>query len=80
LREDAQAIERQVLYWNPQVRRKREGPKRTWRRTVEEEIGKVGKPKLEPKTGSTGDASWEPCAPEGAKLSQDRRKYVTKEQ
>jgi hypothetical protein len=46
--------------------------KRTRRRTVEEEIGKVGKTwkeagALAPKTGSAGDASWQPYAPEGAK-------------
>jgi hypothetical protein len=42
LKKDSQAIERQVLDWNPQGQRKRGRPKRTWRRTVEEEIGKVG--------------------------------------
>jgi hypothetical protein len=47
LRKDWQAIERQVLSWNPQGRRKRGIPERTWRRTVEEEIGKVGKTQKE---------------------------------
>jgi hypothetical protein len=43
LRKDSQAIERQVLNWYSLGRRKRGRPKRTWRRTVEEETGKVGK-------------------------------------
>jgi hypothetical protein len=42
LRKDSQAIERQVLNWNPQGQRKRGKPKRTWRRTIED-IGKLGK-------------------------------------
>jgi hypothetical protein len=39
LRKDPQAIEGQVLYWSPQERRKSARPKRTRRRTVEEETG-----------------------------------------
>jgi hypothetical protein len=38
---------------------------RTWRRTVEEETGKVGKTWQE--VGETGDASWKHNAPEGVK-------------
>jgi hypothetical protein len=61
---------RQVLNWNLQERRKRGRPKRTRRRTVEEEFGKERKTrekKLEPwpKTGSPGDDTWNPYAPEG---------------
>jgi hypothetical protein len=43
LKKDPQAIERQVLNWNPQGWRKGGRLKRTWRRPVEEEIRKVGK-------------------------------------
>jgi hypothetical protein len=43
LRTDSQAIERQVLNWYSQGRRKRERPLRTRKRTVQEEIRKVGK-------------------------------------
>jgi hypothetical protein len=43
LRKDSHAIERQVLNWNHQWQSKRGRPKRTWRRAVEEDIGKVGK-------------------------------------
>jgi hypothetical protein len=50
---------------------KRGRPKRTWKRMVEEEIGKWERPgkKLEPwpRTGSGGDASWKPYAPEVVK-------------
>jgi hypothetical protein len=68
LRKDPLGIERQVLNRNPQGQCKRGRPKRTWRRTVEEEIGKVGK-KLEPwlRTGYAGDASRKPYSPEGVK-------------
>jgi hypothetical protein len=71
LRKDSQATERQVLNWNPQGRRKKGRPKRTWRRTIEEDIGKVGKTwkEIEPwlKTGSAEDAMWKPYAPKGVK-------------
>jgi hypothetical protein len=43
LRKDSQAIERQVLYWDPHGRRERGRPKKSGRRTVEEETGKVRK-------------------------------------
>jgi hypothetical protein len=64
LRKDSQAVERQVLYWNPQGRRERGRSKRTWRRTVEEETGRVGK------TDSDKDASWKLYAPEGTKRNK----------
>jgi len=32
------AIEETALVWNPQGYRRRGGPKRTWRRTIEDEI------------------------------------------
>jgi hypothetical protein len=41
VREDPQALERHVLNWNAQGRRKRGIPKKTWR-TIEEKITKVG--------------------------------------
>jgi ribonuclease HI len=43
LRKDSQAIERQVLNWNPQGRREGGRSKRTWRKTVEEGVEKAGK-------------------------------------
>jgi hypothetical protein len=42
LRKDSQAMEK-VLSWSPQRRCKRGRLNRTWRRTEEKEIGKVGK-------------------------------------
>jgi hypothetical protein len=42
-RKESQATERQVLNWDPHGRRKKGKPQRTWRRTVGQEIGKVGK-------------------------------------
>ena len=38
LRKEAGAIEKTVLDWNPQEYRRRGRPKRTWRRTIEDEI------------------------------------------
>jgi len=38
LRKETGAIEKTALDWNPQGYRKRGWPKRTWRRTIEEEI------------------------------------------
>jgi hypothetical protein len=63
LRKDPKAIEKHVFNWNHCGRRKRGRPKRTRRRTVEEEIGKVGKTRKE----SAGDASRKPHDPEGVK-------------
>jgi hypothetical protein len=36
------AIEKTALDWNPQGYRRRGGPKRTWRRAVEDEIRNTG--------------------------------------
>jgi hypothetical protein len=38
LRKETRAIEKTALDWNPQGYRRRGRPKRTWRRTVEDEI------------------------------------------
>ena len=35
-------IERHALYWNPQVTSKRDRPRKTWKRTLERELQKVG--------------------------------------
>jgi len=38
LRKEAGAIEKTALVWNPQGYRRRRRPKRTWRRTIEDEL------------------------------------------
>jgi hypothetical protein len=38
LRKEAGAIEKNALDWNPQGYRRRDRPKRTWRRKIEDEI------------------------------------------
>ena len=43
LRKEAEAIEKTALDWNPQRYRRRGRPKRTWQRTVEEEIRITGR-------------------------------------
>jgi hypothetical protein len=43
LRKEAGAIEKIALDWNPQGCRRRGRPKRTWRRTIEDEIINTGR-------------------------------------
>jgi hypothetical protein len=43
LRKEAGAIEKTALDWNPQRYRRRDRPKRTWRRTIEDEIRNRGR-------------------------------------
>jgi hypothetical protein len=43
LRKSAGAIEKAALDWNPQGATRRERPRKTWRRTIEEEITEMGK-------------------------------------
>jgi hypothetical protein len=43
LRKPAGAIEKDALDWNPQGARRRGQPRKTWRRTTEEEIIEMGK-------------------------------------
>jgi hypothetical protein len=54
LRKEAGAIEKTVLDWNPQRCRRRGRPKRTWRRTIEDEIRNTGRSWNEVK-GIAGD-------------------------
>jgi hypothetical protein len=43
LRKEARAIEKISLHWNPQGYRRRDRPKRTWRRTIDDEIRNIGR-------------------------------------
>ena len=43
LRKEAGAIKKPALDWNPQGYRRRGRPKRTWRRTTEDEIRNAGR-------------------------------------
>jgi hypothetical protein len=70
LRKDSQALERQVLNWNPQGRRER-----TWRRTVEKEIGKVGKTWKEVGVLAQNRIPWR-CLVEAPVLLKDRRETI----
>jgi hypothetical protein len=54
LHEEARAIEKTTLDWNPQGYRKRGKSKRTWRRTIEDEIRNAGRSWNEVK-GIAGD-------------------------
>jgi hypothetical protein len=54
LRKEAEAIEKTALDWNLQGYRRRGRPKRTWRRTIEDEIRNTGRTWNEVK-GIAGD-------------------------
>jgi hypothetical protein len=54
LRKGGGAIEKTTLDWNPLGYRRRGRPKRTWRRTIEEEIRGTGRSWNEVK-GTAGD-------------------------
>jgi hypothetical protein len=56
LRKEAGAIEKTALEWNPQGYRRRDRPKRTWRRTIEDEIRNTGRSWNEVK-GLAGDCN-----------------------
>jgi replicative superfamily II helicase len=56
LRKEAGAIEKTALDWNPQGYRRRGRPKRTWRRTTEDEIRNTGRSWNEVK-GIAGDGN-----------------------
>jgi hypothetical protein len=43
LRKESGAIEKTALDWNPQGYRRRGRPKRTWRRTIEDEMRNTGR-------------------------------------
>ena len=43
LRKEAGAAEKTALHWNPQGYRRRGRPKRTWRRTINDEIRIMGR-------------------------------------
>ena len=54
LRKEIGAIEKRALDWKPQGYRRRGRPRRTWRRTIEDEIRGIGKTWNEVK-GMAGD-------------------------
>jgi hypothetical protein len=56
LRKEAGAIEKTALDWNRQGYRRRGRPKRTWRRTIEDEIRNTGRSKNEV-MGIAGDCN-----------------------
>jgi len=59
-RKEAEAIENPALDWNPQGYRRRGRPKRTWRRTVKDEIRSTRRSWNEVK-GIAGDRNaWKP--------------------
>jgi hypothetical protein len=60
LRKEAGTIEKTAIDWNPQRYRRRGRPKRTWRRTIEDEIRNTGRSWNEVK-GIAGDRNaWKP--------------------
>jgi hypothetical protein len=58
LRKGNEAIEREVLEWNPQGKRRRGRPKQTWRRSVHNEALEKGKSWSEVKTMARDMTRW----------------------
>ena len=54
LRIEAGTIEKTALHWNPQGYRRRDRPKRTWRRRIDDDIRNIGRSWNEVK-GIAGD-------------------------
>jgi len=58
LRKEAEAIEKTALDWNLQGYRRRGRPKRTWRRTIGDEIRNTGRSRNEVKGTAGGRNTW----------------------
>jgi hypothetical protein len=58
LRKTEGAIERAALEWNPQGARRRDRPRKTWKKTVEEEAVVMGKPWKEVKRLANNRTRW----------------------
>jgi hypothetical protein len=61
LRKEAEAIEKTALDWNPQGYGRRGRPKRTWRRTTEDEIRNTGRSWNEVKGIAVDRNAWKLC-------------------
>jgi hypothetical protein len=57
-KETADAIEKDALDWDPQGARRRGRPRKTWRRTIEEEIREMGKTWREVKALANRRKTW----------------------
>ena len=75
LLKEAGTTEKPALFWNPQGYRRRSRPKRTWRRTTENEIRNTGRSWKEVKgqleIAMPGSSSSMPYAPQGVKGLDD---------
>ena len=58
LRKNSDSIERSALEWNPQGPRHRGRPRGTWRRTVQDEMNKIGKSWNEVKAVANNRVRW----------------------
>ena len=54
-------IENEVLDWNPQVKRRKGRPRKTWKRTVKEETSEGINTRSEVKTFATKRTRWQNC-------------------
>ena len=59
LRKETGALEKTALDWNPQGYRRRGRPKRTWRRTIEDEIRSTRRSWNEVKGIAGGSNAWQ---------------------
>jgi hypothetical protein len=58
LRKPTGSIEKSVLDWNPQMARRRGHPKKTWKRTIEDEAMEAGKTWSEVKRMAVDRTRW----------------------
>jgi hypothetical protein len=71
LRKKGGAIEKTALVWKPQGNRRRRRPKRTWRKTIEDEIRNTGRSWNEVKGIAGYRVAWKPYAAQGVKGLDD---------
>jgi hypothetical protein len=71
---DENAVERIALEWNPQGTRKRERPKKTWRRSVMEEAQREGRTWREVKKLAADRSRWKSFVEALCSYTKDNRK------
>jgi hypothetical protein len=74
IRKDGNAVEGIVLDWNPQGTRKRERPKKTWRRPVMEEAQREGRTWREVKRLAGDRSRWKSFMEALCSYTGDNRK------
>jgi hypothetical protein len=74
IRKDENAVERIALDWNPQGRRKRGRPKKTWRKSIMEEAQREGRTWREVKRLAADRSRWKSFVAAFCSYTGDNRK------